>query len=564
VTARGSGASDAVKRRVEVVPDGRRVEAVHSGALHQPATVRLTLPVAIEGSPRLLVKLYPSTFSQLVEGLEAIFQMPSGCFEQTSSTTYPNVLALDYLRRTKKSVPQVEAKARHYIHLGYQRLLGFEVPGGGFDWFSRPPANRTLTAYGLMEFEDMAKVHDVDPKLIERTRAWLLKQRRQDGVWPAEVGMINDGVAANVHRGDNLDLSTTAYIAWAVFRGAPGDADARPTRDYLLRHRPEAIADPHALALVASALLAIDRDGRDARPYLERLDALRRGDGALAWWEQPAGCRTTFHGAGRGGSVETTALATLALLEGKQHPQTVQRALAWLTRQKDANGTWHSTQATVLALKALLAATDAPAGDGERRIELAWGDGTKQEVVIPADQAEVMKQLDLTARLKPGDTTLTLTDRSGTAAGYQVTFRYHEPGEERKADEPLAVAVRYERDQVTEGETLKATATLTNRTQEPAPMVLLDLPVPAGFAPVADDFAKLIGAGTIAKYQVTARSVLVYLRDLAPGKALELRYGLRATMPVRVSVPAPRAYEYYNPDRQGVGSVVRLTVAPRE
>ena len=96
--------------------------------------------------------------------------MPSGCFEQTSSTTYPNVLALDYLRRTNKSVPAVEAKAREYIHFGYQRLVSFEVAGGGFDWFGRPPANRTLTAYGLMEFEDMARVHDVDPKLIQRTR----------------------------------------------------------------------------------------------------------------------------------------------------------------------------------------------------------------------------------------------------------------------------------------------------------------------------------------------------------------------------------------------------------
>ena len=28
-------------------------------------------------------------------------------------------------------------KARQYIHLGYQRLLGFEVDGGGFDWFGR-------------------------------------------------------------------------------------------------------------------------------------------------------------------------------------------------------------------------------------------------------------------------------------------------------------------------------------------------------------------------------------------------------------------------------------------
>src|SRR5262249_42029017 len=146
VTARGSerGVSDAVRRPIEVVPDGHRVERVASGVLQGRAEVELAAPKhAIPGSVRAIVKVYPSSFSQLVEGLDAIFRRPFGCFEQTSSTTYPNVLALDYLRRTGKSVPPVEAKARQYIHLGYQRLVSFEINGGGFDWFGHPPANRT-------------------------------------------------------------------------------------------------------------------------------------------------------------------------------------------------------------------------------------------------------------------------------------------------------------------------------------------------------------------------------------------------------------------------------------
>ena len=121
-------------------PTASRVEQVFNGTLQQPAEIACSVPPqAIEGSVKAIVKIYPSSFSQLVEGLDAIFQRPYGCFEQTSSTTYPNVLALDYLRQNKKSLPEVEAKARQYIHLGYQRLLSFEVAGGGFDWFGNPP-----------------------------------------------------------------------------------------------------------------------------------------------------------------------------------------------------------------------------------------------------------------------------------------------------------------------------------------------------------------------------------------------------------------------------------------
>jgi uncharacterized protein YfaS (alpha-2-macroglobulin family) len=95
-------------------------------------------------------------------------------------------------------------------------------------------------------------------------------------------------------------------------------------------------------------------------------------------------------------------------------------------------------------------------------------------------------------------------------------------------------------------------------------MVILDLPVPAGFDVDAGDFAEMVGMKSIAKYQVTPRKVIVYLRGLEPGKPLELRYQLRAKLPVKVEVPAARVYEYYDPDRQGVGRPARLTVAERK
>lgn len=566
VTAKAGAVADAVKREVEIVSDGRRVEQVANGTLDQPATTTLTVPEnAIEGSAKLLVKFYPSSFSQLVEGLDGIFQQPYGCFEQTSSTTYPNVLALDYLKKTGKAAPEVEAKARQYIHLGYQRLVTFEVPGGGFDWFGRPPANRTLTAYGLMEFRDMAKVHDVDRNLIERTRRWLLSQRQRDGSWPSDRGMLNDGLAGAVQRGQ-ADLNTTAYIAWAVFGGgdAPG-AEAEATRAYLLKTDPDSLDSPYTVALVANALLALDPEGKDARPFLDRLEKLKKPveDGKLVFWQPPADARTNFYGAGASASVEATALATLALLQQNSNPATTRGGLAWLVRQKDARGVWPSTQATVLALKALLAGTGKTLGEGERRFEVALG-GQTQSVVIPADQAEVMKQLDLSSLLKPGANALSLRETSATAAGYQMVLRYHVPGEgEPVKEEPLSVQLTYDRTELTLSDTLTATATVTNRMRQAAPMVILDLPIPPGFALESDDLAKAVGEGKIAKYQTTPRSAIVYLRSLAPGQTLTLTYRLRPTMPVKVSVTGAQVYEYYDVEKRGSSRPTRLTVTGR-
>src|SRR5580693_6440544 len=174
LSGRMNGASnreDTLVREIEVVPNGEAREIVFSGRLDSTVNQTVRFPEAsIPDASKIFVRLYPGPLSQVIEGMDGILRMPFGCFEQTSSATYPNVLALDYMKRTKKLTPEIHAKAEGFVATGYQRLLTFEVAGGGFSWFGNAPANKILTAYGLMEFHDMAKVYDVDPQVIARTQ----------------------------------------------------------------------------------------------------------------------------------------------------------------------------------------------------------------------------------------------------------------------------------------------------------------------------------------------------------------------------------------------------------
>jgi uncharacterized protein YfaS (alpha-2-macroglobulin family) len=565
VAALGSGVADAVKRPITVVPDGRRVERVVNGTLGQPKSVDIERPAdAIDGSRRTILKIYPSSFSQLVEGLDAIFQMPYGCFEQTSSTTYPNLLAIDYLRRTKSSVPSIEAKAQQYLHLGYQRLLSFEVPGGGFDWFGRAPANRVLTAYGLMEFEEMARVREVDPDLITRTEQWLLKQQAADGSWePESHGLEFD---PTLGQGDGARLSTTAYIAWAVFKRGHAPVDAALSLRYLVGHPANSIDDPYTLALVANAILAIEPNGTSAAPYLDRLYSLRRqsNDGKRIWWQQGPRRYTVFYGGGRSGDVETTALATLAFLAANHSPDAVRGALAWTAEQKEGSGTWGSTQATVLALKALIEGTSKPlGGDATRRIQLSLDGKALPEIAIPADQSEVVRQIDLTDRLGAGRQTLQLTDASGTAAGFQVVSTYYEPDTSSKPHAgDLAVSVNYDRQKLPLNGTLTATAAVENKSDRTAPMILVELPIPAGFALDTESFTKLVDSGAIAKFQIGARNATVYLRGIKAKASMTVQYRMQPTMAAALTIPPAVAYEYYNAEKRATSQAAQVVVLP--
>ena len=181
----------------------------------------MTIPTtAIDGASTIWVKLYPGAFSQVVDGLDGMLGMPGGCFEQTSSSTYPDVLILNYLKTTKHLNPEIQMKAEQYINVGYQRLVTFECKNGGFSWFGNEPAHQVLTAYGLLEFADMAKVHDVDPALIAApSNGWPAPARRR------QLGRDGAGIAEGIINRQTGALRTTAYLAWALAEsGYQGEA----------------------------------------------------------------------------------------------------------------------------------------------------------------------------------------------------------------------------------------------------------------------------------------------------------------------------------------------------
>ena len=355
---------DIVVREIEVVPNGREQDLVYNGRLERTAAHDLHFPKeAIPEATSVVVRLYPGPLSQIMEGMDSILGMPGGCFEQTSSSTYPNVLALDYMKRINKLTPEVHAKAEGYIANGYQRLLTFEVPGGGFSWFGQAPANKILTAYGLMEFYDMSKVSDVDPRLIERTRDWLVSQQQPDGSWKPDASFINEGAT---DRFNSDVVRITAYIAWSlVDTGVKGPA-VEKAKEFIDGHL-NAAADPYTLAVVANFATEYEVDAGFARGAFTRralqalLDARTEKDDQVFWSSAETGVYST----GASAAIETTGLATQALLKWGQASDTARKALNFISAKKQASGAWGTTQATITALRALVLATQLSASDVE-------------------------------------------------------------------------------------------------------------------------------------------------------------------------------------------------------
>jgi hypothetical protein len=79
VKASGTKMSDAIKRSIDVVPDGKKIEQVVTDRLAGTVTQTINLPEnAIADASKLFVKIYPGVFSQVLEGTEGMLRLPGG------------------------------------------------------------------------------------------------------------------------------------------------------------------------------------------------------------------------------------------------------------------------------------------------------------------------------------------------------------------------------------------------------------------------------------------------------------------------------------------------------
>jgi uncharacterized protein YfaS (alpha-2-macroglobulin family) len=555
--------ADIVAREIEVIPNGREQNAVFNGRIENTVQHELKFPPdSIPEASKIFVRLYPGPMSQVVEGMDAILRMPSGCFEQTSSSTYPNVLALDYMKRMKKLTPEVHAKAEGYIANGYQRLLTFEVPGGGFSWFGNAPANKILTAYGLMEFYDMSRVHDVDPKLISRTQEWLASQQQEDGSWKPDAEFINEG-ATNRYNSDLLRI--TAYIAWSLRNTGYHGPAVEKAKQFVEKHM-TAKVDTYTLAVVANFAADYGTDREFTRQATQMLLAARTERDEQVWWNAE---ETSVYARGQSASVETTGLAVRALLQSGEALETARKALSYIASKKDAYGTWGTTQATIMALRALLTSREKGAADVRGTVVVLLNGKSVEKLELTPENNDLLHQFVFKDINVHGASTVALQFEGKGSLAYQIVGSYYLPWDEKSAGEPLSIDIAYDRTSLVQDDIATASVIVKNNLEKTANMVMVDLGIPPGFDLLSEDLQDYQAGSTgrksghLSKFSLTTTQALLYFDSLAPRDKVTFKYRLRAKYPVRARTFKSRVYEYYDPEVNSISRPVQMEVRNR-
>ncbi|MBS1564223.1 MAG: TonB-dependent receptor plug domain-containing protein [Bacteroidetes bacterium] len=506
---------------VEASDKGFPVTQTISG--NKPGQHHFDIGQTVPGSLKAKLQLYRHLEGQLLDNIESMLQEPYGCFEQTSSTTYPNVYILKYLKSSGRSNPAVEQKALTYIQNGYKRLIGFETSENGFEWFGHSPAHEALTAYGLLEFTDMRGIVDVDAAMLERTKKFLLGRRDGRGSFRIASGGY-DRFASVPNRIAQI------YIVYAMTEAGMGREIQREYDSAFQKALRSGDAyQMSMMALAASNML-------NTADYQTMMNALQRyGDAGRLPSET-----SVVNSSGQSLRVETMALYAMALMRSSQ-PNLGQVAdiLSRILAEKSYYG-YGSTQATVLALHAIVAyamlQNRAPEQAGVR---------------FSLNGSAVHEEAPLLGALQNGINLFAINyDDNGSHIPYNFEVSYHTLTPPNDGLAPLTMETRLTNVRPATGETVRMEVAVTNTKAALQPMTIAKVGIPAGLSVQPWQLKELMEKNQVAYYEIFDNYLVLYWMGFAEKETKTIYLDLKAEIPGTYKGKAGCVYLYYTPEHR--------------
>ncbi len=473
----------------------------------------------VPGTLRTKLQLFSSMEGQLLDGIESMLREPYGCFEQTSSTTYPNVFILKYLKESGKSNPKIERKAMDYIKRGYNRLIGFETKQDGFEWFGNTPPHEALTAYGLLEFTDMKEFIDVDEKMLTRTKNFLLSRR--DGKGGFTIQKKGYDQFASVP-----DKIATLYIIYAL-------TEAGLTKEVETEYRAgvkKALESKDTYQLALMALAANNMNDQESYQRLMRLLADQPEKGKME--------TSVVNSRDASLRVETWSLQALALLRANQPDMgRVANLLSKILGEKSYYG-YGSTQATVLALKAITAYG-----------RLAGKVAGETEIDFTLNKDRVSHYDSLNSLLQTGNNSFNVVYRKNENAvpyNLEVSYSTFIPPSADKAE--ISLITHLKSGTSLTGETVRMDIEVTNTRSVLQPMAIAKIGIPAGLSIQPWQLKEFIEKNKCAYYEIFDNYLVFYWMGFAPNETKTLGLDLKAEIPGTYKAKASTVYLYYTPE----------------
>eukprot|EP01029_Cantina_marsupialis_P002482 TRINITY_DN1230_c0_g1_i2.p1 TRINITY_DN1230_c0_g1~~TRINITY_DN1230_c0_g1_i2.p1 ORF type:complete len:1509 (-),score=581.75 TRINITY_DN1230_c0_g1_i2:188-4714(-) len=556
---------DGCQRSFRVKARGFPLNAKNSTILDGTNTSSFEFEIPADMNPESAsadISLVITSAGSLVSALKALIREPYGCFEQTSSCVYPLIMAMQYFK-SHTNVPQsMIESAKRMLKKGYDRLAGYESKGGGFEWFGGSPAHESLTAYGLMEFQDMTEVFPVDKGLIERARKYLLGRRSDSGEFLRNARALDSFGRAPSH-------ITNAYILYAL-TGKNGDKqiDFEKEIEYLLKLAGGSKSkDPYFIALI-SMIMFQRGDMEKALMFARSLADMQVLDKAKAEGDMMpfraldmvTASTSITKTTGRSLAVETAGVTALAWMNFPSEFMGNISSIIEFMHERCNNGNFGTTQGTVLALKSIVAydsLMDKSSSPGNFWVKLN-GEMIEDRRFDPSKESKcTLDGNKIISNLKLGEKNIiecgAKPDNSDAEFGApliaNVSWRGNEPVSCAKPPVVMETVLQTPiPNTMNEGDGAQMTVKLANQTGEATGMVIAIVGLPGGLDVRFQRLKELVKMNKIAYYETRGRELILYWRCMKQDEEIEVTFDVIAKTPGIYLAPPSRCYMYYCPE----------------
>ncbi|HEU4472155.1 MAG TPA: TonB-dependent receptor plug domain-containing protein [Flavisolibacter sp.] len=494
---------------------------------------RFDIGKAIEGSLRAELKLFKSLEGQLLDGIASMLREPHGCFEQTSSSTYPNIYVLKYLRETGKANPEIEKLAMGYIEAGYRRLIGFETAQHGFEWFGNTPPHAALTAYGLLEFTDMKSFVRVDEKMLDRTKKFLLDRRDGKGGFLQSSGGY-DRFAAVPNKIANI------YIVYALTQAGIGSEIGHEYRTAVQKALES--NDGYQLAMMALAASNM-KHLQDYRSLMEALGINYRKNGLQAETSVVNSREASL-------KVETLALYALALMrEPSPNLGVIAELMSAILSQKTYYG-YGATQATVLALQAITEYS-----------KLAGRIAAESEVEFVLNKEPLSKEAQPVRQIREGSNEFSVAyrdDKKTIPYNLEIAYNTLIPPNSEKAE--LRIGTSLDASKTRVGETVRMEISVSNERDSLQAMAVAKIGIPAGLTVQPWQLKELMEKKQVAYHELFDNYLVFYWMGFAGREIKTVKLDLKAEIAGAYLAKASNTYLYYMPEHKHWNEGLRVEI----
>ncbi|XP_040271055.1 complement C3-like [Bufo bufo] len=571
VKASGQGLFDGVKKKLFVVPEGRRLTQTVTSVVLEPELKGGVQEEQFSVDPKnivpntevdTIVTIQGSPISEMVDksidgvNLNHLINAPYGCAEQIMMTMTAPLIATHYLdvsNQWHRVGLERRDQAIQYIKNGVMQQLTYAKEDASYGTWAKTPSSTWLTAYVVKVFSLASSLVDVQKNVICDPVKWLiLNKQNPDGEFREDFPVYHQEMVGAIQKGNvELDSTLTAFVLISMLTSEETCKDQvanipRSIKNAIkyLNDGYQSLKKPYSIAITSYALAKAGK--------LNDSSILMAASTDNDHWDEP-GSRFL--------SLEATSYALLTLLKWKEFEK-AGPLVKWLTEQRYYGEVFGSTQSTMMQFEALAQYQIVVPAFKDLEMDVSFKlPGRTNHIPLRLSLSELLLTRSATTKAV-GNFTVTA---KGKGQGTLTVFSIHhafETEKERKCNNfSLSVTIQEEPEFKRPNEAFSTvsvticTRFLQNRS---ATMSIIDMSMMTGYAPDINDLNKLkngvdryISNFEINKGAFDKGTLIIYIDRISHTEDECLKFHLHQYFQIGLIQPGSvTVYDYYTPENR--------------